>query len=419
MKVLIISHCQLSVGYSIGKTLASLFAAFNKRELCQLYVHAGFPDIDICNSYYRLTDKDVMKGIFRFGAKGKEVAATGNYADNADKKSAKPLRAEKLKELLRDALWKVSPWFGKDLRAFIEREKPTCIFVAVGSGKFIYDVALKISKVYNILIITYVCDAYYFNRTDKSLTGRLWSRKLRKKSDKLFTSSKALVSICREMSEIYQKTFHTPAYTVMTGSSIRKSKLFDKNVKVKNVNYFGKLSLKRYESILDIGRALDEINLSGSEKFNLNVFCGGITEETRTLFKDVKSIRLHDFVRGEDFEREFFASDILLHVESFDPFIKERVKYSVSTKIADSLASGIPVFAYGPKGIASIDYLAENAAAITATDKGELKDMLKEALYNAELREKTVLNAKALAEKNHNAEAVSEKIRQIILSAER
>ena len=49
----------------------------------------------------------------------------------------------------------------------------------------------------------------------------------------------------------------------------------------------------------------------------------------------------------------------------------------------------------------------------------KVKDMLKEALYNAELRERTVLNAKALAEKNHNAEAVSEKIRQIILSAER
>ena len=75
MKVLIISHCQLSVEYSIGKTLASLFSAFNKNELCQLYVHTGLPDIDICKSYYRLTDKDVLKGLLTCGAKGKEVSA--------------------------------------------------------------------------------------------------------------------------------------------------------------------------------------------------------------------------------------------------------------------------------------------------------------------------------------------------------
>lgn len=415
MKVLIISHCQLSVNYSIGKTLASLFSAFNKNELCQLYVHAGLPDIDICESYYRLTDKDVIKGVFRFGAKGNEVSAMGNDTDNAFRKSTKPLRAIKLKELLRDAIWKASPWFGKDLRTWLDKEKPTCIFVAVGSGKFLYDIALKISKVYNIPVITYVCDDYYFDRTDRSLTGKIWSRKLRKKSDRLFTSSKAIVSICPKMSEIYRNTFYTQTYTVMTGASINKRKEFNKNEKVKNLNYFGKLSLRRYESIFDIGKTLDEINLSDCENFVLNIYCGGITEEMKMFFNGVKAIRFHDFVRGEDFVREFLTSDLLLHVESFDERMKERVKYSVSTKIADSLASGIPLFAYGPCGIASMDYLAENSAAITVMDKNQLKNGLRDALYNNELRNKTIENAEMLADKNHNTDIVSQTVKTIIL----
>ena len=53
-------------------------------------------------------------------------------------------------------------------------------------------------------------------------------------------------------------------------------------------------------------------------------------------------------------------SDLLIHAESFDNEFKQIVKNSISTKIADSLASGVPIVAYGPEGIASIDYLIKN-----------------------------------------------------------
>lgn len=416
MKILLISHCQLSVEYSIGKTLASLFSSFNKSELCQLYVHAGLPDIDICESYYRLTDKDVLKGLFAFGAKGQEVSATGTLFKDESKKSEKPHSVGKFKELLRDALWKASRWFSRSLKTWLNKEKPTCIFVAVGSGKFLYDIALKISKKYNIPIITYVCDDFYFNKSDKSLIGKLWSIKLRKKSDELFTSSKVLVSICREMSELYEKTFNTPAYTVMTGSNINKNKDFDEKTQIKNIRYFGKLSLNRYKSILDIGKVLDELNLSCDREFSLDVFCGNITEEQRKAFCGIKSVKFNDFVRGEDFDREFFASDALLHVEAFDEKIQERVKYSVSTKIADYIASGIPIFAYGPDGIASIEHLKRNDCAIIATQSKDLKGKLTELFFDSQTVKKTLVNASAAFEKYHNGKNVSGELYKICKS---
>ena len=75
------------------------------------------------------------------------------------------------------------------------------------------------------------------------------------------------------------------------------------------------------------------------------------------------------------------------------------------------------IFAYGPKNIASMDYLAENSAAITVMDKNQLKNGLRDALYNSELRNKTIENAEMLAEKNHNADKVSQRIKAIVFKA--
>ena len=86
----------------------------------------------------------------------------------------------------------------------------------------------------------------------------------------------------------------------------------------------------------------------------------------------------------------------------------------MSTKIADLLASGTCVFAYGPFKVASMEYLAVNSAAIAVTDKKELKGKLKDALFSGEIRKKTAENAKALAELNHSNQQVAKRIEEII-----
>ena len=102
----------------------------------------------------------------------------------------------------------------------------------------------------------------------------------------------------------------------------------------------------------------------------------------------------------------------VIHTESFETEMTNLVRFSVSTKIAESLMYGPCLIAYGPEGIASIDYLKENNAAWTITDTKDLKKGLKEILENSTLREQIVRNARKLAEKNHNAEVNPKKVRE-------
>ena len=69
------------------------------------------------------------------------------------------------------------------------------------------------------------------------------------------------------------------------------------------------------------------------------------------------------------------------------------------------------LIAYGPEGIASIDYLKENKAAYVITRPEDLESGLTKILTNKDLREQIVRNARALAIKNHNAEVNPKKVR--------
>ena len=98
MKVLIISHNPLCTYNAMGKTLASLFSRFSREELCQLYIYPSYPDMDLCSSYFRVTDKEVLHSIGHSASPGCEVDKSlircdqNAFADQKDEHlAARPL----------------------------------------------------------------------------------------------------------------------------------------------------------------------------------------------------------------------------------------------------------------------------------------------------------------------------------------
>ena len=83
-------------------------------------------------------------------------------------------------------------------------------------------------------------------------------------------------------------------------------------------------------------------------------------------------IRYHGPINSERVKEVMAKSRFLIHTESFADNMRHSVMYSVSTKIADSLASGTCIIAYGPKEVASMAYLAENNAAFCITDDDDI-----------------------------------------------
>lgn len=418
-KVLIISHNPLTTYESMGKTFSTLFASFSSDEICQLYIYPTVPNIDKCSSYFRITDKDVLHSYYKFKVGGGEVepdtSQSQMFEQSEDEQIYRNPKNKKSTVMLgRDLMWKCSRWYTKELRAWLEKQKPDCIFAAPGSAMFFYDIVMKISQELKIPIVSYLCDEYYFVEE----TGKFWRRKrlklLKKKIEQYMAKSSHVITICDELKDLYTNQFHRPMTTVMTGSSFPLSEDIQSTDTPKSITYLGNIRCDRYHSIAEIGKALEEINRTNGTDYYINVYTNEKDKQILQTLEEVKTVRLCGFVSGKDFDRVLHNADFLLHTESFEEDYIELVRNSVSTKIADSLGSGVPLIAYGPECIASMGHLLRNDCAITIIEKHALKETLLKAFSNKEFREQKTRKGLEVARRYHEPQTCGDMVREVI-----
>ena len=106
-------------------------------------------------------------------------------------------------------------------------------------------------------------------------------------------------------------------------------------------------------------------------------------------------------------------ADVLIHAEADDDENIPFIKYSISTKIPEYLATGKPFIFYGPSDIAVYRYLKENNIAYVVSCNKDLKHVLTEILHDVRLgKYKYRGNAIKFAQDYHSYGQVREKLRK-------
>lgn len=418
-KVLIISHNPLTTYESMGKTFSTLFASFSRDEICQLYIYPTVPNVDKCSSYFRITDKDVLRSYYKFKVNGEEVKPDTSQSQMFEQSEDEQLyRNPKNKKstvmLARDLMWRCSRWYTKELRSWLDKQKPDCIFAAPGTAMFFYDIVMKVSRERSIPVISYLCDEYYFVEETGSFWRRTRLKLLKKKIEQYMGQIAHVITICDELKELYTKQFNRPMTTVMTGSSFPIAKDIHSVDAPTSITYLGNIRCDRYHSIVEMGKALEEINKENGTDYQINVYTNEKDKQILQTLEEVKTVRLCGFVSGKEFDQVLHNADFLLHTESFKEDYIELVRNSVSTKIADSLGSGVPLIAYGPDCIASMGHLIRNDCAIAITEKDALKETLLRAFSEKAFREQKARNGLSVATRYHEPQACGELVRIVI-----
>lgn len=423
MKILIISHNPLTMQNNMAATLRTLLSGISREELCQLYIYPTLPNADRCCSQYRITDKEILRKLFTGKKAGSEIDPRrispdeGRYEDPADEAVYRDRRNKSpLRRLLRDDMWTLARWYDRGLKAWLEREKPDRIFVAPGAARFIYDFALRISGDLDIPVVTYICDEYYFVEEASGVLERIRLHKLKRKMESLMARTEHLLVISEELKQVYEEWFGVKTSVVMTGAAVERAEEAKAVDKPRTVSYFGNIRCNRYLSLAEIGRELDEMNRDTGSGYKLKVYTFERDREILAHLENIESIELCGPVTGEEFDRTFAAAELLLHVEAFDKASVDFVRHSVSTKIADSLASGTPLLAYGPRGISSMEYLLRHGCALAATGREQLRPMLEKAFGDREVAALAAENGLKTAAQFHDREAIGGKVRGILLS---
>ncbi len=348
MKVLLISHNPITTYNNMGKTFLALFSDFRPDELCQLYLYPTVPDTNHCESYYRFTDRDALRSLADRRVVGSEVFPDlEHHIEFSSEKEERIYRASRnqggVARLGRDVVWSLSHWNNAALNEWLDQQAPDLVFAAVGEQELLYNVAMTVARQRGLPLIAYVCDDYYYSSGNGGLIQGLRRKRLRGKIRELMRTAALTVTICRELTDGYAETFGVKAETVMTCPMICARPYVGPGPGPRHLVYMGNIEVGREQPLLELGRALDAENRAAGTAHTLEIYTGSKRPEALERLAACPAIRLHGFVTGAAYKAAFDSADAFVHVESFDENNRERVRYSVSTKIIECLASGRPL----------------------------------------------------------------------------
>ncbi len=415
VKLLLISNRCISKSDANGRSLLNLLSSFSSDSLYQIYTAGDVIDPSLCCDHFKLSNRDAVRGLI-----GKRPAKPVTDP-NAEIVSGAPSRAKKtaLTMLLRDIVWCNSRGVDRALVAWLEDVRPDAILLQLGDSSNLIHIAHVVAKHFDIPIVVYNTEEYYFKEYDymkangrSNFIYRLFRRSFVKNVRRLFKNANRHICSCDGLKAIYDSEFSIDSEVLYTASALTPIS-FDTAEQNTAVSYCGNLGVGRHRSLIRISEVLQELD----DTLRVDVYGNAPTDQVERELLGASGINFHGPVTYETVLDVMSKSRLLLHAEGFDPYITMDTKYAFSTKIADCAASGVPFLIYAPETCEGLRYVRDNEIGFTVTADSELKGVLRRALFDADARAITVGNAVNVVRSNHNIKTNGDRVMQIILSA--
>lgn len=426
MRVLIISHEVWTESSNGGNVLSNIFSGFDA-EFAQIYCSPGIPNNKLCKKYFQITDKMVIDGLLKKQKIGKEIRfeefpyELEVISANSENKKwyFKIFTKYRLSvfSLLRELLWKFSPWKTKELEEFILDFKPDVIFAPCYSHLFMLRLDRYVKKIAGVNMISYISDDNYslrqFNLSPFYWINRFLSRASIKKT---FKDYSLVYTMTDEQSYELKKSLGANMKILLKGADFSgECKKLIVNNPIRIV-YAGGIYINRWKILSKIGDCLKQIN-QNDVKIRLDIYTqNSVSEMQKKLLDDGNSIFLHSAVSQSELKDIYRLSDIALHVESFELKYRLMTRLSFSTKIVDCLASTCAVMAISWKEHSGLKYLKQNDAALCIDDLSKLNETLIYLVQNPDSVVEYANKAWLCGKRNHQINEISKNLQNDFLN---
>ncbi len=398
---------------STSRAFDSYFNGWEKDDIAQIFSNAKKPVKGHCGSLFQITDSRMLK---RWLGKEIDTGIIFNYTDldessgvvekteTAGLKHIKKygeLNKTALTHLARKLLWRKKFWCTEKLNNWLDDFNPECVFLSFSDDFFIPEIAMYVSDRYNIPIISSIGDDYYFNykKTINPLY-HLYKLSYRKTIRRVFSHKGSAIYIGDKIRDKYNSEFGLNGITVYLTSNIQKRDFRAIDTANPKICYFGNLHLGRNKSLVDIANEISKIN----PKYSVDVYSGETDSSITDMLVDNPYIVFHGTVPYSEVQKKISESDILLVVEGFEKKDVDISRYSLSTKVADSLSSGVSVFAYGSEECGAIEYLDKMSCAVVCNKKSEIENKLRQLIYDIDFQKQLYDASSKVVINNHRLE---------------
>jgi hypothetical protein len=250
--------------------------------------------------------------------------------------------------------------------------------------------------------VSSIGDDYYFNKKfSLNPFYYLYKSQYKKLVRKVLSHRGSAIYIGDKIRDKYNSEFNLDGETVYLTSEINRREFKPINKGNPLITYCGNIRCGRYRSLLEIATALGQIN----NEYKLEVYSGERDEKFMKALKKHPNVIYGGSISYADVLKKITASDIIIVAEGFTKEDVYLVKYSLSTKVADALNSGVTVLGYGSIECGAIEYLQDINACEVCCDKDKLKEQISCLIDDVDKQKNYYDIAKEVSIKNHTLES--------------
>lgn len=367
-----------------SREFETYFSQIEEQSLKQIFITSSNPVKGYCSELFQLTDRIVFKrriakeadGIVYHNSDLPNEDTTHLFKTNDGKIAGLIKKSDILKRLVRNIIWREKYWKTQKLLSWVDSFKPNVIYLSWSNDKFLLDMALYFSKKYNANILVSITDDYLLEKRNLPLLYKCYFRKYRRSAfDILNNCHNKIFFIDNKIRDQYDLVFGIKGEVIHVGTTeYKKNNSIILNEQIDTILYFGNVGYQRYKTIIKLGQIIDKLNLD----IKIHVYSQNARGRIAKSFSKVKSILLKHPIPYDLMKTKITNKSVILLVESLDSKKNiEKVRYSLSTKVADSLSYCRPVIAIGNKETGMMSYLLKNNCCLCATTLDEIKHVLK------------------------------------------
>ncbi len=405
--------------YSFGNTVMSLFSEWSGNNYYHFYIRKQTPRNRLVKAYFNISSTDAVKALLKGRTGGRSfTAAELESVTQAWAKEEKTERGliegarsgkRKLIYFLEESFWATRIWQNAGFRDFVQEADPD-IFFAFATNSYILDPLIKYLKTNTrAKLVLFIADDML---TAYGTRGWIRRRRLTNKLKRCIASADMLFGISEMMCQHYGELFEKPVEFLCKGCDCFLPIQASSTYPLKLV-YAGNLLYGRDQTLANLAEALSEINAeAGEQRAILQIYSTtDAAPEIRSQIERSGAAQVLPPISYEELLRVTNAADFVLHAESFQPEIAEKIRYSFSTKITDCLQSGAGIIAVGPDGLASIEFLKQCRGVEIVTNPGELKQRLSKVISDLETLNQNKQTIRLFAETKLSSANMRKKLR--------
>ena len=396
---------------STSRAFEAYYHNWEKENLAQVFSNTRTPCKGHCGKLFQITDHRLLKRRFNkktdtgkiFGYEDLPEEWVDNdleiKSDSVKKMYKIGARHTPFTHLIRKAIWKKKFWCTEKFNKWLDEFNPECVFLSFSDDFFIPEIALYVAKRFNIPIVSSIGDDYYFNEHFSfSPFYLLYKKSYKRLIRKVLAYKGSAIYISDKIRDKYNSEFGLNGETVYLTSEIKRKEFEPVNKDNPVITYFGNIRMGRNISLNEIGYALGGIN----RDYRLEVYSGENDEKYYKIFDKNSFIKYCGAVPYSEVVKRMSESDITVIVEGFKNRDIAQSRYSLSTKAADALASGVAILTYGSEECGIVEYMKSTGASVVCTENNKLRDGILLLINDKELQKRQYDNAVKMTEEHHN-----------------